>query len=91
MAGTTPQFRMLEELLDSLGARKDALCSNPALTASVFTDGENTSVFLLNLYTGELSSHVTVYDVNDASGKNPPILEDDVTLAPMEVRYIKIK
>lgn len=90
LAGTTPQFRMLEDLLASLDARPDVLCSNPAIQATLFTDRENTSVFLLNLYTGKQSSNIKVYDV-DSTDDSAILLDTDVTLEPMEVRYIKIK
>ena len=90
LAGTTPQFRMLEELLASLDAHTDVVASNPAIHATLFTDGKGISVFLLNLYTGKQSSGIKVYDVN-ATDKTSLLFDKEITLDPMEVRYIKIK
>ncbi|MBQ9749050.1 MAG: beta-galactosidase [Clostridia bacterium] len=88
LTSTEAQIRMLEGLLEKIYASPVAFSSNRAISVSVFTNGNNVSAFVLNLFTGKMDTEVTVYDPKDPA---KIIFKEKMTLDPMHVEYIKTK
>lgn len=77
------QTAMLEDFLDTLGARPVLSCSNPCVNYTVRrTEDGKTAVFLMNLYAGKQSTEVTLYK----DGKE--ISLGKFTLSPMKVKML---
>ena len=81
---TFPQARMLETLLERLGARPVVLSRNRNIWTTLWRDETRTSVFAMNLYSGSQSTDLVLWE----SGKK---VTRHVDLSPMEVQEIVIR
>lgn len=77
------QVEMLEKLLDSFGAKPCAEHSNRNVYITLYENGDNRGVFVINLYTGEQETDVTVY------GNGAKKSLGAIKLSPMEIKLIR--
>jgi hypothetical protein len=80
-------IRMMDELLTDLGIKKVIRCSNQNLFTSLRTNGEKTTLYIMNLYTSPMESNIEVYS---RDGKSV-IKNVSVDLEPMKVQTIDIE
>lgn len=79
------QVELLEKILASFEAKPCVENSNRTIFSTLFEKEGIRGVFLLNLFTGEQTTHVKVY------GNGNCVDLGDVHLAPMEVRFIRLE
>lgn len=80
---TFDQAKMMEYLLDRLGAKRCVASSNRNIFTSRIADEKgNSALFVMNLYSAPQQTAVTVYD---ASGN--AVFEQEIVLKAMEVRH----
>ena len=80
-------IRMMDEVLTDLGIKKVIRCSNQNLFTSLRTNGEKTTLYIMNLYTSPMESNIEVYS---RDGKSV-IKNVSVDLEPMKVQTIDIE
>ena len=78
------QTGMLERVLEGFGARACVQNSNGCIFSTLYEGKNEKGVFLLNLYTGDQETEVTVY------GNGEPVRLGKIKLAPMEVKLIRL-
>ena len=76
---------MFEKIVESLGAKSCVENSNRSIWATMFESENEKCIFLLNLYTGVQTTYTKIYDNNEV------INLGEISLKPLEIKYIKIK
>jgi hypothetical protein len=81
------QQRMMRWLLESLGLKPKAVCSNPNVWTSLRVAGNKAMLFLVSLYSAPMETEVQVFRTDS----DKPSFKGTFKLNAMEVRCVEIK